>query len=438
MKNNCKISILPEVSRTDEPVNIKLSGLLKNEKVTIRALSNDYYCINASIFDVGDKSIWESYATFVADENGNIDLENAQPIEGTYENINNMGLFYSMSVKKNIKANVPTKLSDIGENRSYTITFQVENNGVVIASKEHKRIYCDSNIRSVDIIENNLLARYFTTKDNTPKPAVIILSGSDGRIEKAQAIAELFAMHGYSALALSYFALEGTNVSLSCINLECVENAINWLKKQDTVIKNKIGIYGRSKGGEMALLAASMFKDISCVIANTPSCYIYEGLKTNKFPSKHSSWMYKGNEIPYIKFTFSILLKTLIKMMLRDKEGIAWMYSKLIDKGNINEATIPVEKIHGPILMVSSSKDKIWPSKIHCKTIVKLLKKSNFKYEYKHISYEKSGHMLTIPYQSIYPSNKYPDDIDSYGEANVNCWNETISFLDKWLQLNLK
>ncbi|WPC40095.1 acyl-CoA thioesterase/bile acid-CoA:amino acid N-acyltransferase family protein [Clostridium sp. JS66] len=436
MKSNCTINIMPEVSKADESVNIEISGLLKNQKVIIRALSNDYYCINTSIFDVGDKAEWESYAVFTADENGNIDLENAKPIEGTYKNIDKMGLFYSMSVKKNQKANVPTSLNDIGENRNHTITFQVESNGAVIASKVHKRIYCNENIRSVNVIEDKLLARYFTSKDNTPRPAVIVLSGSDGRIEKAQAIAELFAMHGYSALAVAYFALEGTKESLSCIDLEYVENAINWLKKQATVIKNKIGIYGRSKGGEMVLLSASMFKDISCVIANTPSCYVYEGLKTNSFPSRHSSWMYKGKEFPYIKFSFSILVRTLIKMMLRDKKSVAWMYNKLVEKGNVDEAVIPVEKINGPILMISSLKDNIWPSKIHCEIIVELLRKAHFKYEYKHITYEKSGHMLTVPYQSIYPSDKYPEDIDSYAKANIDCWKETISFLDKWTKLD--
>ena len=432
MENNCTISIMPETSKVDEPVTIKISGLLKNERVLIRALSNDYYCINTSIFDVGNKAEWESYAVFVADESGTIDLENAKPVEGTYKEADKMGLFYSMTVKENYKTKIPIRLSDIGENRDYTMTFQVERNGRVIASKTNKRIYCDEIISSVDVVEDKLLGRYFTSKENIPKPAIIVLSGSDGRLEKAQAIAEIFAMHGYSALAVCYFGLEGTNKSLSCVELECVENAIDWLKKQSTVAKNKIGIYGRSKGGEMVLLAAFIFKDISCVIANTPSCYVYEGLKANKFPSKHSSWMYKRREIPYIKFSFSILIQTLVKMMIGNKEAMAWMYRKLIEDGNVYEAMIPVEKINGPILMASSLKDKIWPSKTHCEIIVELLRKAHFKHEYKHITYEKSGHMLTVPYQSIYPSNKYPDDIDGFAKANINCWNETINFIDKW------
>ncbi|GEA29730.1 MULTISPECIES: hypothetical protein [Clostridium] len=36
MENNCTISIMPETSKVDEPVTIKISGLLKNERVLIR------------------------------------------------------------------------------------------------------------------------------------------------------------------------------------------------------------------------------------------------------------------------------------------------------------------------------------------------------------------------------------------------------------------
>jgi hypothetical protein len=54
------------------------------------------------------------------------------------------------------------------------------------------------------------------------------------------------------------------------------------------------------------------FYGITCVIANTPSCYVYEGLK-NRMPSHKSSLTYESKAIPCPKFTFSILLKTMIK-----------------------------------------------------------------------------------------------------------------------------
>lgn len=430
--DNCTIRITPEISKAYEPVNIKIEGLYKNEKVTIRAVSNDYYCINASILEVGNKAKWESYATFAADESGNVDLDSMKPIEGTYKECGSMGLFYSMSVKENQNSMPAQKLSDISENKAYTIMFTVERDGKIIASTEHTRVYCDETIQSIDVTQKNLLARYFTSKNIKDRPTVIVVSGSDGRIEKAQAIAETFAMKGYSALAVCYFGLEGTKKELNSIPLECIESAIEWLKKQDTVDKNKIAIYGRSKGGEMVLLAASIFKDITCVIANTPSPYVYEGMRSNNHPSHHSSWTYKGEEIPYIKFHFHIILHLMIKMLKKEEGALSWMYKELIGGGNTDKATIHLDKINGPILMVSSELDAIWPSKMHCEAAVELLQKSHFKHEYRHITFEKSGHMLTLPFQSIYPSKKYPADIDSYGQANVNSWNETINFLEKW------
>lgn len=430
--DSCIIKIIPEASRADEPIDIKINGLSKNEEVTIRAISRDYYCINTSILEIGDNTLWESYAVFETDEAGNIDLKNAVPVDGTYSNCDKMGLLYSMKPKQIHKSKLMQKLNDISENRKYKITFTVEKNGKIIASKEHTRIFCDDTIKSVDIVEKNLLARYFTSKDNKKHPAIIVLSGSDGRIEKAQEIAELFAMHGYSTLAVCYFGLEGTPNDLSLIPLEYIENAITWLKKQDTVDKDKIAIYGRSKGGELVLLAASMFKDISCVIANTPSCYVYEGIKNGKLPSHHSSWMYRGKEIPYLKFSFHIILGLIIKMMKKEKGALAWMYKKLIEEGDRDKATIALDKINGAALMISSAADEIWPSKMHSETACSIFEKSHFEHEYKHITYEKSGHMLTVPFQSIYLSEKYPYDLESWAKANSDSWNETVKFLDKW------
>ena len=430
--DNCAINITPEISRADEPVSIKISGLLKNEKVTIRIVSDDYYCINAPIRKVGDNTLWDAYATFIADEYGNVDLGNTTPIDGTYKTCNAMGLFYSMKVKENKRGKLIQKLSDISENRKCTITCTVERDGKVITSKDHTRVFCDETIESVDVVEKKLLARYFTSKNNMKRPAVIVVSGSDGRIEKAQAIAEIFAMKGYSALAVCYFGLEGTSKDLNCVPLEYIENAITWLKKQDTVNKDKIAMYGRSKGGEMVFLAASIFPDITCVIANMPSCYAYEGIKKGGLPARHSSWMYKGEEISCLKFSCSIILQLVIKMLQNREGALSWMYKKLIDEGNTDEATIAVNKINGPILMISSESDSIWPSKMHSEMAMKLLEKSNFKYEYKHITYEKSGHMLTVPFQSIPRLKGSKVDIDSWAKANIDAWNETINFLEKW------
>lgn len=430
-KNNCIIKIVPEKSFIDETVDIKISGLPKNQKVLIRAVSKDYYCINAGMTEQGKNSIWEAYGIFMTDNNGSIDLKNTAPIEGTYKTCNSMGLFYSMRIKELHKYNPPQKLCEVSENRSYNVLFTVEINNIVLAFQKHTRLFCDETIRSETIINENLTARYFTCNKIEKRPAIIVVSGSDGRIEKAQAISEIFAAKGYSALAVCYFGMDGTLPYLNKIPLEIIKNAIDWLKMQNTVNKNHIAIYGRSKGGELVLVAASLFKELNCVIANVPSCYIYEGLK-NTLPSHHSSWTYQNKELPFLKFSMTLLIQMIIKQILGQKNLMPWMYKSLIKREDINSASIAVEKINGPILMLSSASDSIWPSLLHCEAASKRLAEKKFKYSYKHCTYEKSGHMLTLPLQSIPSLKKCNNNLEDWAKACVDSWNETIEFLNSW------
>lgn len=79
----------------------------------------------------------------------------------------------------------------------------------------------------------------------------------------------------YLALGVTLFAGKETGENLDRVPLEYVENAIAWLKEQGF---EKIAVDGISKGSEYALLAASRFDDISCVIARVPSYFVSEGM----------------------------------------------------------------------------------------------------------------------------------------------------------------
>ncbi len=431
MDKNCVIKTVPESSLIDEAVEITISGLQSNQKVFLRAVSKDYYCINAGMSEQGQNSIWESYAVFTADNNGQIQLKNATPIEGTYKSCDAMGLFYSMKIKKLYRSEPPKLLSEVKEKRCFHILFTVESDGTILASETHVRRFCDENIKSETIVQKDLTARYFTSAIAKKRPAIIVVSGSEGRIEKAQAIAEVLAQRGFSALAVCYFGMEGTSPNLNRIPLEIIENAIGWLKRQETVDETHIGIYGRSKGGELVLTAASLFHEITCTVANTPSCYIYEGLK-NGMSSRQSSWTYRNKELPFLKFPLSVLLRMMIKKLLGQKNTVYWMYQQIISKANTDKVGIAVEKINGPILFLSSASDAVWPSLLHCETAVNRLHQKKFPYLYKHCTYEKSGHMLTLPYQSISSLKKCSGYLEEWQKSCADSWNETIDFLNKW------
>ena len=138
--------------------------------------------------------------------------------------------------------------------------------------------------------------------DGRKNKVVIVMSGSNGGMKLTKQSAEFYDRNGIPALALALFGTKGTQPFLDKVPVEYVENAIKWLKGQGY---EKIGVDGMSKGSEIALVAASMFPDLSCVIVRVPSSFVSEGLKghkKDKGPSGTSCWSYKGEELPYAPY----------------------------------------------------------------------------------------------------------------------------------------
>ena len=227
---------------------------------------------------------------------------------------------------------------------------------------------------------------------------MIVMSGSNGGMKLTRTEALFYHENGIPSLALALFKTKQTSEYLDRVPVEYVENAIHWLRDQGY---KKIGIDGTSKGSEMALLAASMFPDISCVIARVPSYFVSEGLSgkgKSKGPSGTSCWSYKGKEIPYAPYnqrTFDIL-----KMFVEEKELHIIRFNR--DKNVTPETIIPVENIKAPILLLSSKNDEVWPSYESSKYIEDRLKKHQFEYKVKHIAYDHMSHaMITKVSQGI-------------------------------------
>ncbi len=227
---------------------------------------------------------------------------------------------------------------------------------------------------------------------------MIVMSGSDGGMALSKQEAQFYHKNGIPALALGLFKTKQTPKELSRVPVEYVERAVAWLKKHGY---KKIGIDGTSKGSEMALIAASMFSDISCVILRVPSHFISEGLSGNgkdKAPSGTSCWSYRGKELPYAPYrsrTFNIL-----KMFMQEKEMHIITFNR--DKEVKPETLIPIEKIQAPVLMLSSKHDEVWPSFESAAYMEKKLTEIHFPYNHKHIAYEHISHALLTRLPLIY------------------------------------
>jgi len=78
--------------------------------------------------------------------------------------------------------------------------------------------------------EAGIVGGLFLPPGDGPRPAVMVVSGGGGGIPELRAA--ILASHGYAALALGYFAVEGLPRGLVNIPLEYFENAIRWMRSQ--------------------------------------------------------------------------------------------------------------------------------------------------------------------------------------------------------------
>ena len=191
-----------------------------------------------------------------------------------------------------------------------------------------------------------------------------------------------FIRQGYAFLALGYFGAKGAPDSLDRISLEKIHDAILEATKNPKINKNRIALIGGSKGGELALLLASHFKTIKCVVGIVPGHASFPGLTSHL---STSSWTYQGAEVPYVPVSEETI-PALVKRDLR----LAFD-TMLKDTAAVEKALIKVEQINGPVLLVSATKDEMWGSTPMSEAIMKRLKAKNFSHYYEHIAIE-GGH----------------------------------------------
>ena len=425
-----QITITPDTALIDERVRITLSGFVPNLRVTLRAQTVD---------DAG--KAWASQATFITDEEGMVDVGLQQPVMGTYHDSDAMGLFWSMSrtqplAKKQSPLFVKTKLS-----LPTTITLTAVIDEEIVATAKVERLHIAQGVQEIPVREEGLIGTLYQPAGPGPHPGLLVFSGSDGLIRDRGAA--LLASHGYAALALVYFGSEGVPRTLASIPLEYFEKGIQWLQKQSTVVSDKIGVVGTSRGGELVLLLGTTFPQIKAVVSSAPSSLVYGSVNP-----RLSAWTYRGKPIPAMTGKASVAdIADVLWSLVRRKPFVnrVTFEKGLINKQRMELAAIPVEKIQGPVLLISGEDDKLWPSSIFADMVVDRLAKHNFPYPYKHLKYKGAGHFVGIPYAfpnmppMIEPLPVGPLFLAFGGNprdsafADADSWINTLAFLEESL-----
>ena len=372
----CTIEVSSEQSLLDEEVVIKFKNLFPREKIQIQAETTD-----------DNHIVWKSFGLFEADDLGVIDLSKQSPLEGSYQGIDPMGLLWSMQpCTDEIGTSFKMKKEE------YFLRITALRNNDVIAMQEISRARISSEVKRVPVQENGLVGALFLPPSDNLLPVIITLSGSNGGLSENRA--SLLASHGFAVFALGYFGIEGLPENLEKIPMEYFENAIAWIHNHPLIDSSRIGIYGISRGGELALILGSLFPEsFQAIVAIVPSSVINGRAETST-----DSWYYKGKPLgafaPIGKIDFSLDIG---KDPSNPANTAHLFLEGMKDLQAFEKASIPVEKIQASLLVISGGDDQIWPSSLYSEQIQKRLqeKKSSIFFEW--IDYPNAGHGINIP-----------------------------------------
>jgi len=427
-----QMTITPRRALLDEPVQLTLSGFPAHSRVTIAASAQD---------DEG--SLWTSQAVFTTDEDGFLDLSTQRPLAGSYDDVDAMGLFWSMTTNSR-KGKQEPSFTKTRLTVPTTITFRAQLNTTFFAEETAERLHQADGVTDILVEEDGLKGKLFLPVGPGPHPGLLVLSGSDGTIRERAAA--LLASHGYAALALVYFGTEGLPKRLARVPLEYFEKAVHWLQNRSEVACDQVGVIGASRGGELALLLGATFPQIKAVVASASSGLIHGGVGT--VPSV-PAWTYHGEPLPHMIYQPRLSeLASLLSAMIRRTPfiGLPLYLKEFSDKHAVERATIPVERTQGSLLLISGEEDELWPSTLYAEMVMEHLSRHRYPYVYKHLRYKGAGHIIGLPYSFPYlppttPPSGGPVRL-AYGgqpreraQADCDSWTQTLTFLKDSLHL---
>jgi dienelactone hydrolase len=119
-------------------------------------------------------------------------------------------------------------------------------------------------------------------------------------------------------------------------------------------------------------------------------------------------------------------------------------HRRLEDTAAVARAAIPVERINGPVLLISGREDQVWPSFFMAEQVMGRLRRYSFNQSYRHLAYSGAGHAIGRPYTSTMDVNVQRHRLaktllDSGGNpqgtawAREDSWSKILDFLATYL-----
>lgn len=347
----------PQSAPFDAVVRTVVSGLEPDQKIVVRAGTGDL----------------AAEAVFLADDRGVVDLSRHAPVAGAYSGVDPMGLFWSMTRVDGAPA---------------ATTIEVEGVGRV----ELDRLRVPEGVRRTEVAEDGLVGVLFEPDDDEVHPGVVVLGGSEGGLHELDAA--LLAGHGFAALALAYFGAPGVPDHLVEVPVETVGRGVDLLSARGA----PVGLVGGSRGGELALLAGATFQQVKAVVSVVGSGVVTQGIGPGarllqKLEHEAAPWTVGGRPLPYLPYSVPDELRRRVVA----GEPVPLRLAFDLTDGIPEDTEIPVERIAGGVLLLSSGRDESWPCRELGEVAWRRLTGHGHPFRHEHVVYPEAGHLIAGP-----------------------------------------
>ncbi len=419
----------------DAPFNVRISGLSGGVGVKLQAQLSD---------EAG--RVWRSSGRYFADINGEMEVSRAYSVGGSYEGVDPDGLLWSMSpvleadkseyLKRSaFDRNVRTTpvLSDGG---AFVVDLHLETDDGVETSATFSRRLAAAAIKSKTIHEGRVHGRLYIPEQQS-RGAVLVLTGSGGGLDTL--FGPLLASHGYLVLAQAYFAWEGVQPALHDIPLELFAAGIDWLSEAAQGMP--VVLMGTSRGSEAVLLTAIHFPErVAGVIARVPS-HVVNASARSGVEFVDPSWTVAGEALPYLNYDDGsddlVAEYGADPSGFRAADGYLRAWNALASDSPFH---IQVERLPGPLLIISGAADEVWPSAIAGDRLVRRLQAKSFPHGVKHLRLADAGHGIRLPGQpTSFTRSYHPLGVflrmggtpSANADAAKRAWRWTLEFLQQ-------
>ncbi|MEM1053718.1 MAG: acyl-CoA thioesterase/bile acid-CoA:amino acid N-acyltransferase family protein [Pseudomonadota bacterium] len=343
-----------DVVTAGDPIAIKAVELPPDTEVEIRVerVLKNYYQRSFPVLR------YQSSAVFRSDAKGEIDTATSSALSGTYEGIDQLGLFRSMQ---------PVNDDPVAADNRVTLTALIDGEVVSSTSFEMQTVTPSYRVEEVPSLPGSYFAPHPGPGSH---PVIIVVGGVDNNRQSREVLMPQLVAKGYSVFHFATFeiiygpgepSVEGMSTRYVDIPIDRLQLVRDWLVQRDDVDSDRMGLYGYSRNGAYVLLAATRFNWVKAVAGISPSDVVWEGWGDGVRLGTTSSYSWEGQPLDYVPYSDNWYRET--SKFGRGERGrlrIPMDEGRWANPDRVAAARIPIENYKGAVLVVGGEQDDLW------------------------------------------------------------------------------